>query len=729
MDSSGAVYAKVPAGGVVTLEAAIKEARLIGRSSSPLGVLAYDQAIHSFALVDRWGRSDDMPHWAEDPDLGLAKELVALSRLVGEAIAFYEVDEGTTMGIYAAWRDGVRVRNLQWAADRWECVEGEPQSWDVALFTPEALHNALTGAPDKDQVRALFDSKQIALHASWPRPEGISVGIRTIHPAPAFGFTPWPRRKELEKRNRELDAQVRKPAPGSPPPQTPAPSASPAAAPASSPGGGSVKSSSLDDAAARMFAAYAERVRDMGRRARASMGAGRFDDAMADFEQIMIVSPVSAEGILGKAAVLINQGRYAEALAWLEELSSRRDLEPTRSFMVAVAADRLGDAVTAEKLYRSLKGSPELSSEKSALCNRRAAELASTPAVLVAGIDSAVEKLPELADAVAAYEQFSLKHPELAKPFCERGVGLTMLGRQDEALRCFDRAIALDPALPAAYDHKAVTQLRLERLEEALQTIDKGLQHCPGSGLLMTRKGIALTRCGRLAEAVKVLEQSLAQDPGEMRAWAYKGDVESKLGDIAAAAASIGQFLALRFMHKEHKIVDAARRQLWAMENPNRTRQPEHGVACLDASLHAEIAGHTREALELLEEGVAADPLSGKLWFNRGALLRTLTRFDEALECLERAEELLGPGLVLEAQVELLLTMGRTEDALRCHERALEPDPANFFALRAKAATLVRLGRNTEAYPIYQRLVSRIPGDASVLMEYSKVRAAMLGVS
>lgn len=49
MDSGGAVYAKVPAEGVAVLEAAVKEARLSGRSSSPLGVLAYDPALHTFA--------------------------------------------------------------------------------------------------------------------------------------------------------------------------------------------------------------------------------------------------------------------------------------------------------------------------------------------------------------------------------------------------------------------------------------------------------------------------------------------------------------------------------------------------------------------------------------------------------------------------------------------------------------------------------------------------------
>ena len=93
MDSSGAVYAQVPAGGVDALEAGVREARLIGRNSSPLGVLAYDPAVHSFALVDRWGRPDDMPHWAEDPDLELAKELAEKLKQPYDLYVFHFIAE------------------------------------------------------------------------------------------------------------------------------------------------------------------------------------------------------------------------------------------------------------------------------------------------------------------------------------------------------------------------------------------------------------------------------------------------------------------------------------------------------------------------------------------------------------------------------------------------------------------------------------------------------------
>lgn len=726
MDSAGAVYAKVPAGGAAILEAAVREARLAGRSDSPLGVLAFDPAHQTFAIVDRWGRGDDMPDWAEDPDLGLAVELATLSSLVGEVIAFYEVDGGTTMGIYAAWRDGVLVRNLEWAADQWQSARGERQAWEAPLFKRQALQEALDVATDKDRVRALFVAQRIVANACWPRPEGITLAIRTVHPAPDFGFMPWPRRRELVASARRLDGPPRPPpAPAADAPATKA-SATPAAAAASPALRPKVSTEihRLNPEAQRMFAPFAVQVRAVGAVARAALAAGDSGTALAEYEKLMALSPVSGDGALGKAAVLIRQGRNREALEWLEELSARRDLEPMKSFMSAVAADREGEEVKAERLYRGLRDSPLLAPDKLAQCVKRADALAQAPAVLLATLSEAIDRIADLADAANTYAQFSLRHPQLAEPYRERGVGLAMLGRNDEALNCFDQAIALDPRVPTAYDHKAVTLLRLERFDDALQAIDAGLQHCPQAGVLLCRRGIVLARMGRLSDALHAYELSIARAPGDNRAWAYKGDVEFQMGDRAAAMATLRHYLALPRLAEDQKVRDAARRQLWAIENPDSKRYPDHGVACLDASIRAEFAGSPQDALALLDQGLASDPLSGKLWFNRGALLRGLGRLDEALTCLRRAEELMGAGLVLKEQVQVLLALGRSEDALHCHERALEAGPGNAFALREKAATLMRLRRSREAVTIYQRLVSRTPADQALLAEYAAARDA-----
>lgn len=199
MESSGAVYAKVPAGGVPALEAALGRAAA-GRSSAFPGVIAHDPG-GAFALVDRWGKSDDLPGWAEGPDLAMAAELAALAREVGEVVAFYEIDDGASLGVYGAWRDGELVRGLVWSDGVWDTVVGEPQLWERPLFAGTALADALDDASvdgfDEVPVRAAFAVGHLGPGATAPAPRAMAAKIRAALGAPAHGFLPWPLRRDL----------------------------------------------------------------------------------------------------------------------------------------------------------------------------------------------------------------------------------------------------------------------------------------------------------------------------------------------------------------------------------------------------------------------------------------------------------------------------------------------------------------------------------------------------
>lgn len=203
MEASGAVYARIPAGGLAALEAAVREARPSSRRSSPLGVLAGDPAAHAFALVDRWGKSDEMPVWSEGPDLSKAPELAALSRAVGEVVALYEIDDGQSLGVYGAWRDGALVRGLVRGDGEWMDVEGEPQAWEVGLFSAAAQAEALAVAEEDGQdpgpIEAAFAGGRVTQGAAYPAPLAMARVIREALRAPAYGFQPWPRRSELIK--------------------------------------------------------------------------------------------------------------------------------------------------------------------------------------------------------------------------------------------------------------------------------------------------------------------------------------------------------------------------------------------------------------------------------------------------------------------------------------------------------------------------------------------------
>lgn len=203
MQAGGAVYARVPDGSVERLEAAIKAVRAGARG--PLGVLKLVPGEHAFACVDRWGKSDDVPPFAERHDtVEAAKELAALSREVGEVVAFYEVEDGAEYGVYVHWRDGQVARHLGRTDGEWSHVVGEPQPWEAGLFAPERLEEVLQYAEDDglgpDAVRAAFAAGRLAKGAALPRPHRIAELVARSLRAPLYGFQPWPRRRDEVKR-------------------------------------------------------------------------------------------------------------------------------------------------------------------------------------------------------------------------------------------------------------------------------------------------------------------------------------------------------------------------------------------------------------------------------------------------------------------------------------------------------------------------------------------------
>ena len=68
-----------------------------------------------------------------------------------------------------------------------------------------------------------------------------------------------------------------------------------------------------------------------------------------------------------------------------------------------------------------------------------------------------------------------------------------MGGKDEEALKYFDKALEIDPENVAAWNNKCVAFYRLGKNEEALKCIDKALEIDPNSeGLKRCREGVLL---------------------------------------------------------------------------------------------------------------------------------------------------------------------------------------------------------------------------------------------
>ena len=82
----------------------------------------------------------------------------------------------------------------------------------------------------------------------------------------------------------------------------------------------------------------------------------------------------------------------------------------------------------------------------------------------------------ELEDALKCFDQALTLQPKHAEILIKKGGVLEKLNRPDEAVACYDRAIEADKSMTIAYLHKGGLFNRMSRYEEALQCYEHALQ-------------------------------------------------------------------------------------------------------------------------------------------------------------------------------------------------------------------------------------------------------------
>jgi tetratricopeptide (TPR) repeat protein len=84
--------------------------------------------------------------------------------------------------------------------------------------------------------------------------------------------------------------------------------------------------------------------------------------------------------------------------------------------------------------------------------------------------------LDQAEQAVACFDQALALEPNHAEALVRKGAALERMRKLDEAIACYDRAIAADASMTVAYLYKGGLFNRMERFSEALECYEKALQ-------------------------------------------------------------------------------------------------------------------------------------------------------------------------------------------------------------------------------------------------------------
>jgi tetratricopeptide (TPR) repeat protein len=244
-------------------------------------------------------------------------------------------------------------------------------------------------------------------------------------------------------------------------------------------------------------------------------------------------------------------------------------------------------------------------------------------------------------DALEALESAARLMPEDAEVRSDLGTALRGVGRLEEAVGCYRRALEIEPRFAEAHNNLGGALRDLGRLEEAAQSYRRALEFKPDFATAHANLGDVLLAMGYLAAAESSCRRALELDPMYAEGHNNLGMTLRQQGRHAEAEASCRRALQI-----DPKLVA--------------------GIVLL-GQLKTD-RGEFTEAEELFRRALLLDRNSSEAWAGIAGL-RKMTREGDA-DWMTGAQRLLERRLPVRQEIQLRYAMGKYFDDVREFEQA-----------------------------------------------------------
>ena len=105
-----------------------------------------------------------------------------------------------------------------------------------------------------------------------------------------------------------------------------------------------------------------------------------------------------------------------------------------------------------------------------------------------------------------------------------KGSALYFLGKYDEAIKCYDESIKIDPSNPVVWNNKGLALYYLGKFDEAIASYEHAIIIDPSDADAWNSKGNSLNSLKKYEEAILAYEHAIIIDPSDADAWNSKGN-------------------------------------------------------------------------------------------------------------------------------------------------------------------------------------------------------------
>ncbi|MBI3851718.1 MAG: tetratricopeptide repeat protein [Verrucomicrobia bacterium] len=342
----------------------------------------------------------------------------------------------------------------------------------------------------------------------------------------------------------------------------------------------------------------------------------------------------------------------------------------------------------------------------------------------------ALDALGRYDEAIECFDKALAIDSQNAKVWVNKGGVLEALGQHEEAIGCFDKALAIDSRDASAWNNMGNVLCALGRHEEANGCFDKALATDPRNARVWDNKGNGLHALRRHEEAIACYDKALAIDRRHGGTWVNKGNVLRALCRHNEAIGCYDKALEM----------DPLFAPAWYTKGNalNDLGQHEEAIYCHDKALAIDpysapawinkggaldgLGRHT-EAIGCFDKALAIDSRCAAAWYNKGNTLFALRRYEEGIQCCDKAlaTEPRNANAWYNKGIALCV-LGRHGEAIGCYDKALAIDPLNAKGWMGMGAALDAVGRGEEAISSYRKFVQLSPADDVKLIALARQR-------
>ena len=298
------------------------------------------------------------------------------------------------------------------------------------------------------------------------------------------------------------------------------------------------------------------------RLARALISAGRADEAVDEFREVIRLNPDFAEAYCSLGQILFRQGHIDEAIADYQKALAMQPASVVAHNNLAnilFQQGRVDDAI--REFEEIIKISPDFADaynglgqafvqkgrlDAAIICYQKCLALNPDSVLAHNNFASILLRTGRWDEAIVQSKEVLALLPDNATAHDNLGFALLQKGQPAEALVEFQRAVELQPDNPSAGNNLGTTLLRSGRVDEATDCFRRALKFQPKSAELHNNLGYALLLKGRIDEAVLSFRSAVSLEPEGAEEHCGLGYALGKQGHVDEAIVELQKALQLR---------------------------------------------------------------------------------------------------------------------------------------------------------------------------------------